>query len=155
MDLDARENEATFTARLKQIVSDYGSANSLATKIGRSEGAVRNWLSGKSEPGVSDLVAMCRETRTRVEWLVIGRGPRVEPDISGVREGAGHYFLGGPPEEKLLTSIAEAIEQELSVQTISLAPAKKAALIVNCYHFIGSIEKFDTATVVRLLKLAT
>src|SRR5687768_14097156 len=111
MDVDARETEATFAGRLKQVVDDYGSANSLAKKIGRSEGALRNWLTGKSEPTVSNLVAICRETRTRVEWLVIGRGPRLESDVSGVRDGPGAYFVGAPPDERLLTSITAAVEE--------------------------------------------
>jgi transcriptional regulator with XRE-family HTH domain len=153
MDMDAHEPKATFAGRLKQVVSDYGSANSLAKAICRSEGAVRNWLSGKSEPGVSDLVAVCRQTGARLEWLVIGRGPRKESEITGVREDGASYYIGAP-DERLLSSITEAVERELNTQLTSLLPAKKAELLVNCYYFIGSADKFDRRIVARLVKLA-
>src|SRR5688572_7025160 len=73
-----------FAARLRQIVAAHGSTSMLARSLGRSDGALRKWLRGESEPNVSDLRALCELTGTMVEWLVTGRGSRFSP--LGVRE---------------------------------------------------------------------
>src|SRR4029079_9780130 len=65
-----------FPARLRQVIDSYGNTSSLAREIERSEGALRKWLRGLSEPNVSDLRAICEVTHTSVEWLVMGRGQR-------------------------------------------------------------------------------
>src|ERR1700754_397169 len=62
-----------FPARLRQVLSSYGSTSALARSIQRSEGAIRKWLRGQSEPAVSDLRAICEATHTNVEWLVMGK----------------------------------------------------------------------------------
>jgi transcriptional regulator with XRE-family HTH domain len=74
-----------FPARLRYVVNSYGSANALAGAIERSEGALRKWLRGKSEPTVSDLRAICEATHTSIEWLVTGRG---DPKGFGIRSPA-------------------------------------------------------------------
>ena len=49
---DRHERQASggFSMRLRQVIDTYGSANSIAKVIERSEGAVRKWLRGESEP---------------------------------------------------------------------------------------------------------
>ena len=79
------EGSDGFAARLRYVVNSYGSANALAGAIQRSEGALRKWLHGKSEPTVSDLRAICETTKTNIEWLVTGRG---DPKGFGIRSPA-------------------------------------------------------------------
>src|ERR1700723_4401428 len=78
MSSDRRERQVTggFAVRLRQVIDAYGSANSIAKAIERSEGAVRKWLRGESEPNVTDLRTLCEQTQTSIEWLVTGRGRR-------------------------------------------------------------------------------
>src|ERR1700755_3469820 len=75
---DRRERQVTggFALRLRQVIDAYGSANSIAKGIERSEGAVRKWLRGESEPNITDLRALCERTHTNIEWMVTGRGRR-------------------------------------------------------------------------------
>jgi transcriptional regulator with XRE-family HTH domain len=72
-----------FPARLRHVLDSYGTGIALAQAIGRSEGAIRKWLRGESEPNVSDLRAICEATNTNVEWLVFGRG---DPKRMEIRE---------------------------------------------------------------------
>src|ERR1700752_5086602 len=82
-----RQENSGFAARLREVIDAYGSASGLAKGIERSEGAVRKWLRGESEPNVTDLRSVCEQTGTSVEWLVTGRGQRgVQP--RGVRDTA-------------------------------------------------------------------
>src|ERR1700753_1306022 len=77
---DRRERQVTggFPLRLRQCIDAYGSANSIAKAIERSEGAVRKWLRGESEPNVTDLRTLCEKTNTSIEWLLHGPGKREE-----------------------------------------------------------------------------
>jgi transcriptional regulator with XRE-family HTH domain len=63
-----------FSARLERVIKAYGSVTAMAVRIGRSEGTLRKWLSGKSEPTASDLRAICEVAGFSIEWLVSGRG---------------------------------------------------------------------------------
>src|ERR1700723_4636339 len=71
-----RQESSGFAARLREVIDAYGSASGLAKAIDRSEGAVRKWLRGESEPNVTDLRSVCEQTQTSIEWLVTGRGRR-------------------------------------------------------------------------------
>ncbi len=153
MNVELGETVSGFAARLKQVVRDHRNTSLLAKAIGRSEGALRNWLTSRSEPVVGDVLRICEATGTRVEWLMIGRGPRREAEQSQVREPQTPY--GAPVlDEALLSAIAEAVEQESRAQALKLTAEKKAGLIAHCYHFMGTLAAFDRKVVARLVKLA-
>ena len=71
-----RQENSGFARRLREVADAYGSASGLAKAIERSEGGVRKWLRGDSEPNVTDLRAICERTSTSIEWLVTGQGQR-------------------------------------------------------------------------------
>jgi transcriptional regulator with XRE-family HTH domain len=58
--------------RLRLTITSYGSVSATATAIKRSEGALRKWIRGTSEPSASDLRSICELTGTRIEWLLFG-----------------------------------------------------------------------------------
>ena len=75
---------------MRQVLKGHGSASGLAKAIARSEGAVRKWLRGESEPNVTDLRAICLATQTRIYWLVTGEGPReTQAGVRGGIDGSG------------------------------------------------------------------
>src|SRR5207244_6817607 len=120
---DRRERQATggFALRLRQVIDAFGSANSIAKAIERSEGAVRKWLRGESEPNVTDLRSVCEETRTSLEWLVTGRGER-EALALGVREAATAYenATHKPLDYALLEGVIAAVDEELRRSSLAL-----------------------------------
>ncbi len=69
-------DRARFVARLREAISGFGSANSLATAAGVSEGALRKWMQGTSEPTRDRLVAIARAAEVNVAWLATGSGPK-------------------------------------------------------------------------------
>ena len=58
--------------RLRLTIASYGSITATATAIERSEGALRKWIRGTSEPSASDLRSICELTGTRIEWIIFG-----------------------------------------------------------------------------------
>src|SRR5579862_570037 len=85
-----RQETGGFAARLREVIDAYGSASGLAKAIDRSEGAVRKWLRGESEPNVTDLRCVCETTGTRIDWLVTGRGQR-QALAAGIRDAPPPY----------------------------------------------------------------
>jgi len=144
-----------FASRLREIIETYGSASALAKAIERSEGAVRKWLRGESEPNVTDLRSVCEETRTSVEWLVTGRGEREAPAL-GVREAASAYenTTHKPLDYALLEAVIAAVDEELRRSSLALPSTKRSMLIVTLYDISHERKQVDREGVARLVKLA-
>ena len=147
---DRRERQVTggFALRLRQVIDAYGSANSIAKAIERSEGAVRKWLRGESEPNVTDLRTLCEQTQTSIEWLVTARGRRETvhtppPVPSNV-----------PLSVPLLESIIDAVESEIGKDNLTLSSSKRSMLVATLYGMFQESQKVDPEAVARLVRLA-
>lgn len=153
-----RQEAGGFAARLRQILKGHGSASSLAKAIARSEGAVRKWLRGESEPNVTDLRALCQVTQTRVEWLVTGEGPRqAQTELeagSTVRESTPPYRPHGKLDLPLLEAVMAAADEQLRAAGLELSPAKRSALIAAAYDLARERHAVDAEAIARLVRLA-
>jgi len=61
-----------LSERLRLTIESYGTVLATAAAIQRSEGALRKWIRGSSEPNASDLRAICELTGTHINWLLYG-----------------------------------------------------------------------------------
>lgn len=155
-----RQEAGGFAARLRQVLKAHGSASSLAKAIARSEGAVRKWLRGESEPNVTDLRTLSEVTQTRIEWLVTGEGSRLLPaeadTAAAVRESPppyrhpGHGALDLP----LLEAVMAAADEQLRAAGLELSPAKRSALFAAAYDLARGRNAVDADAVARLVRLA-
>jgi transcriptional regulator with XRE-family HTH domain len=153
-----------FAARLRQVLTSYGSTSSLARHMDRSEGALRKWLRGLSEPNVTDLRAICEITGTSVEWLVMGRGPQRDPTAGGgegdsglgVRDEPG---LGAEPElpplnYRLMDDVVRSIRRETEVLLGNAAPAEKqSSVLTTVYNMSRRTRVVDSEEVSRIVGL--
>ena len=155
---ERRERQETggFAARLREVIDAYGSASGLAKAIDRSEGAVRKWLRGESEPNVTDLRCVCEITGTRIEWLATGNGPRGS-ELDGVRDSSAPPYRSTPHEPintALLEGILQAVQEELHNAQLSLPLLKQSMLVVTLYDLCHERKEVDREAVARLVKLA-
>jgi len=151
-----RQENSGFAARLREVIDAYGSASGLAKAIERSEGAVRKWLRGESEPNVTDLRAVCEQTGTGIEWLVTGRGTR-EAQPPGIRDNVLPYQSSAPREPlngQLLEGILLAVQEELRNAGLELPLLKQSMLVVTLYELCHERKEVDREAVARLVKLA-
>ena len=144
-----------FPARLRQAVDTFGSVTALARAIDRSDGAVRKWLRGVSEPNVTDLRAISVATGVNIEWLVTGQGdsgliPR------GVRQMPMAYGSGAPTEvdNALLENIMEKLDEQLQASGLDLPRTKRSAMVVTLYSLFRESKTIDADAVSRLVRLA-
>jgi transcriptional regulator with XRE-family HTH domain len=159
MSTDRRERQVTggFATRLRQVIDAYGSANSIAKAIERSEGAVRKWLRGESEPNVTDLRTLCERTQTSIEWLVTGRGRR-EAIHTHLSEAPAPNHENEPNRPllsySLLEAIMDAVENEVRKDDLDLPSSKRSMLVTALYDMFQESHRIDGEAVARLVKLA-
>jgi hypothetical protein len=154
-DRHERQVSGGFAARLRQVIDAYGSANSIAKAIERSEGAVRKWLRGESEPNVTDLRAICDKTHTSIEWLVTGRGRREAVQLLENPAPSYENEPNKPPlNYALLEAIMDAIDLEVSKDALDLPSPKRSMLVVTLYDLFQESQKVDPEAVARLVRLA-
>lgn len=159
-----RQENSGFAARLREVIDAYGSASGLAKAIERSEGAVRKWLRGESEPNVTDLRAVCEQTSTSIEWLVTGQGQR-EARAQGINQGINEGIRDTAPHPyhpvtrellngQLLEGILLAVQEELRNAGLELPLLKQSMLVVTLYELCHERKEVDREAVARLVKLA-
>jgi transcriptional regulator with XRE-family HTH domain len=151
-----RQESSGFAARLREVIDAYGSASGLAKAIDRSEGAVRKWLRGESEPNVTDLRSVCEQTGTSIEWLVTGNGLREAQSLT-VREPPAAAYQDAPREQvntQLLEGILLAVQEELRNAGLELPLLKQSMLVVTLYDLSYERKEVDREAVARLVKLA-
>ena len=159
-----RQESSGFAARLREVIDAYGSASALAKAIDRSEGAVRKWLRGESEPNVTDLRSVCEQTATSIEWLVTGNGLR-ETQPQGMSQGMNDSVREPPPppyqnnpreqvNTQLLEGILLAVQEELRNAGLELPLLKQSMLVVTLYDLSHERKEVDREAVARLVKLA-
>ena len=148
-----------FPARLRQVLDSYGSTSSLARSIDRSEGALRKWLRGQSEPNVSDLRTICEVTGTSVEWLVMGRGQRPDAGDPSLGVGETEGPLGAkaelpPLSYKLMDDVVRSIRRETKVLLGNeAAPEKQSTVLTSLYNMSRRTRVVDEEEVSRLVGL--
>ncbi|MEJ1961597.1 MAG: helix-turn-helix transcriptional regulator [Gammaproteobacteria bacterium] len=148
-----------FPARLRQVLDSYGSTSSLARAIERSEGAVRKWLRGQSEPNVTDLRAICQVSGTSVEWLVMGWGERQSTGDPGRGVGETPGPLGAeaeipPLNYKLMDEVVRSIRRETPVLLGNeVQPEKQSTVLASVYNLSRRTRTVDAEEVSRLVSL--
>jgi transcriptional regulator with XRE-family HTH domain len=148
-----------FPARLRQVLDSYGSTSSLARAIARSEGALRKWLRGQSEPNVTDLRAICEASNTSVEWLVMGRGQRPAANDPGMGVGETEGPLGAnaelpPLNYKLMDDVVRSIRRESPVLLGNeVLPEKQSTVLASVYNLSRRTRTVDAEEVSRLVGL--
>jgi len=73
----------TFSDRIKLLIQHVGSATEIARMCGFSEGVVRSWRDGNTDPSRGRCVTLARTLGISLVWLVAGEGGiQIDPAIS-------------------------------------------------------------------------
>ena len=70
--------ESEFKNRLESIIGTE-SARSFALRAGMADTTLRQYLNGRSEPNMSQLIKIADTAGVRIDWLATGRGPKEFP----------------------------------------------------------------------------
>lgn len=137
--------------RVCALSDALGSAAALARASGVSEGLVRKWRKGASEPKLSDLLAAAQRTGVSAAWLVLGMGSpaggssQITPAVAGytweksgaddaresIKEILAEYVSGernGMPAIPELTDYVALARAVKIVEAVSGKPASSTPL---------------------------
>src|SRR5512142_1166364 len=64
----------TFAERIKVLIQRVGSVTEIARMCGFSEGVVRSWRDGNTDPSRARCVTLARTLGISLVWLVAGEG---------------------------------------------------------------------------------
>jgi hypothetical protein len=100
--------------RVTQIIDSFGSTSAAAVAIARSEGALRKWVRGKSEPSASDIRRLCEASGYSAEWFLFGM------DLQGRCERENRTPVGPsrlvPVEEQDARDSTRSVDEDNSQQ---------------------------------------
>lgn len=75
-------NATSFADRMKLLINACGSVTSIARACGFSEGVVRSWRDGRSDPSRERCLKLARQLGVSLVWLIAGEGAMWDADAA-------------------------------------------------------------------------
>lgn len=161
----------SFSDRIKLLINKVGSATEIARRCGFSEGVVRSWRDGNTDPSRGRCVTMARTLGISLVWLVAGEG-NVQLDVQnktadeshtseqmathGLDDGAGkvsRHAVGHRPDAidtRRLLAAMNMLQSELALADSSISLNDNPQIISELYDVLGPGGKLvDTESMVR------
>lgn len=112
---------STFADRIKVLIQRVGSVTEIARMCGFSEGVVRSWRDGNTDPSRARCVTLARTLGISLVWLVAGEGSMLDPSviIPDDVSGTSTEVLAARHRPKLRT--ADALDAGMDVQRLNTA----------------------------------
>jgi hypothetical protein len=147
----------TFAERIKLLIQRVGSATEIARMCGFSEGVVRSWRDGNTDPSRARCVTLARTLGISLVWLVAGEGSlQIDPStlnmdeqyssekvssprtLDGTRLSA-HMAPpdGGSVDTQRLNTAMRILQSELTLANSQLSLAENTDLLTQLYDILG------------------
>jgi len=151
----AAQAAETFAERIKLLIQRVGSATEIARMCGFSEGVVRSWRDGNTDPSRARCVTLAKTLGISLVWLVAGEGTlQVDPVRAGTDEqyssekAAQHraHARLAPAHSHLATTAVDAqrldtavriLQSELSLADSQLSLSENTDLLSQLYEMLG------------------
>lgn len=106
--------------RIRLLIAREGGTSMLARRCGCSEGTVRSWRDGHSDPSRARCVTLARALNISLQWLVTGEGPMHQE--SNERHDDASAESAPPPATTVapVTSSVSAIDAQRLAATLKL-----------------------------------
>jgi DNA-binding transcriptional regulator YdaS (Cro superfamily) len=149
------QNESTFASRIKLLIARVGSATEIARMCGFSEGVVRSWRDGNTDPSRARCVTLARTLGISLVWLVAGEGsPQIDPGQPSFEEQVStgkmsphrtHVrpdvkamgFDHGKVDTQRLNTAMRILQSELDLADNPLSLSENADLVTRLYNILG------------------
>lgn len=150
-DDNSTKEKRGFAERVRLLANQSGGISALARLADISEGSVRKYANGLSEPSRDILVAMAENTGTSLEWLATGSGHQTKRPLTvrvahSIDEGGHPVWEKAPApssasaislSEEELFNLIKLLEDRLSFFKIHLSSEGKAELVVEAAKLIS------------------
>jgi transcriptional regulator with XRE-family HTH domain len=152
-------SHGTFSDRIKLLIQRVGSATEIARMCGFSEGVVRSWRDGNTDPSRARCVTLARTLGISLVWLVAGEGAiltdvttptREEQYTSEVVPASRTRLRPGSPsfasvsaqqgtglDMHRLNTAMQVLQSELELSDNRLTLADNTDLLTELYEILG------------------
>jgi len=153
------EPTSTFADRIKLLIQRVGSVTEIARMCGFSEGVVRSWRDGNTDPSRARCVTLARTLGISLIWLVAGEGSmQVDPmallpdDTSGssaetispqrhrskLRSATDTLEASGVAmDAQRLNTALRILQSELDLAGSPLTLAENSDMLAELYEILG------------------
>ncbi|MBD8872614.1 helix-turn-helix transcriptional regulator [Rhodanobacter sp. DHB23] len=159
--------QSTFADRIKLLIQRVGSATEIARMCGFSEGVVRSWRDGNTDPSRARCVTMARTLGISLVWLVAGEGAlQIDPSTAGNDDAqyssetvthrargriGGHSSIQAGAEvaavdPRRLNTAMQILQSELELANSPMTLADNTDMLSNLYEILGSDGSSVNAT---------
>jgi hypothetical protein len=149
----------TFASRIKLLIQRVGSATEIARKCGFSEGVVRSWRDGHTDPSRGRCVTLAKTLGISLVWLVAGEGPiQLDPATGGnddaqtsaesfsrtgrLRNSGTH---AGTVDSQRLAAAMKILQSNLQLAESRLSLSENTDLLAELYDAMGPNGVIDDA----------
>jgi hypothetical protein len=148
----------TFADRIRLLIQRVGSATEIARMCGFSEGVVRSWRDGNTDPSRARCVTLARTLGISLVWLVAGEGAiQVDPTtnfqdeqytsevvrtqrprakLGSVTQLPLSVHVNGLDPQRLNTAM-QMLQSELELADSPLTLAGNTDLLTELYEILG------------------
>jgi DNA-binding phage protein len=154
---DAAVPPSSFASRVRQVIKMSGSVSEIARRCGFSEGVVRSWRDGNTDPSRGRCVTMAKTLGLSLVWLAAGEGPmmldgsnedalvRTESSES-VRGRESHVSQGVTPlDPSRLAAAMKLLQSDIEMTGRRFSPVRHADLVAEMYSILGRSGEADYA----------
>lgn len=144
----------SFAERIRLLIQRVGSATEIARMCGFSEGVVRSWRDGNTDPSRARCVTLARTLGISLVWLVAGEGSlqvdanaggpgdqysseKITPHRLHGRIGTQEHVNGVGVDTKRLSAAVAIFQSELDLAGSQASLSDNADLLTQLYEILG------------------
>jgi len=147
----------TFADRIKTLITHVGSVTEIARMRGFSEGVVRSWRDGNTDPSRARCVTLARTLGISLVWLVAGEGSMLaDPAFNLPEEQTSSetslnqrprsrlsaaadslHASGGAMDTQRLNNALRILQSELDLAGGQLSLSENADMLADLYDILG------------------
>jgi hypothetical protein len=150
------DSSTTFSDRIKMLIQRVGSVTEIARMCGFSEGVVRSWRDGNTDPSRARCVTLARTLGISLVWLVAGEGsmqidssslshddssssdtslPRRRAALRGANGADLTRSMAMDPQR--LNTALRILQSELDLAESRLTVAENSDMVAELYDILG------------------
>jgi hypothetical protein len=150
------DTSTTFSDRIKTLIQRVGSVTEIARMCGFSEGVVRSWRDGNTDPSRARCVTLARTLGISLVWLVAGEGSmQIDPgsmnhddsahsDVVAQRHRHALRSANGTEatrnnvmDPQRLNAALRILQSELDLADSHLTMAENSDMLAELYDILG------------------